>query len=134
MKAIDDKTTTLLVKLNRLTSLGNINWIAEPPPRVIVRRANGRIPLFLHTVYKGRQFGLFQQRYQSYDDERDRFYWGERTVLVILDKDDNVLWEIANNSSALLDLFETARRKVIDVDRIIDDLINDADEDSLGHP
>lgn len=129
----DDKTTTLLVKLNRLTSLGKINWTVEPPPRAIVRGIDDRIPVFLRALYKGRSLGLFQQRYQTYDGERDRFFWSERVVLAILDSDDNVLWEVANNSSALNDLFDTVRRKVADVDSIIDDLINDTDEDS-GHP
>ncbi|GAB3467166.1 hypothetical protein GCM10027321_34300 [Massilia terrae] len=133
----DDKTTTLIVKLNRLTSLGEINWRVEPPPRTIVRRIDDHIPVFLRTLYKDRQLGLFQQRYQTYDDERDRFYWSERVVLAILDSNDEVLLEIANNSSALNDLFDTVRRKVADVDSIIDDLISDADEDSdhpLSHP
>lgn len=125
----DDKTTALLVKLNRLTSLGKINWTVGPPPRTIVRGTDDHIPIYMAAIYKGREFGLFQQRYQSYDGERDRFYWSERVVLAILDQDENVLWEIANNSSALHDLFETVRRKVAGVDGIIDDLINDAEDE-----
>jgi len=121
----DDKTITLLVKLNRLTSLGKINWRAEPPPRSIIRGTDDHIPIYMSAIYKGRTFGLFLQRYQSYDGEHDRLYWSERIVLAIIDQEENVLWEIENSSSALHDLFETVRRKVARVDDIIDDLIND---------
>jgi hypothetical protein len=125
----DEKITTLLVKLNRLTSLEKINWTVEPPPRSIVRGTDDHIPIYMSAFYKGRVFGLFLQRYQSFDGDHERLYWSERVVLAILDHDDNLLWEIANNSSALFDLFETVRRKVAGVDDIIDDLINDDDED-----
>jgi hypothetical protein len=132
----DDKTTTLLVKLNRLTSLGKINWAVERPPTAIVRGTDDHIPIFMSAFYKGKMFGIFPQRYQSYDGEHERFYWSERLVLAILDEDENIVWEIANNSSALYDLFETVRRKVAGVDDIIDDLINDDDDESdeTGRP
>lgn len=125
----DEKITTLLVKLNKLTSLGKISWTVEPPPRSIIRGTDNHVPIYMSAIYKGRVFGLFLQRYQSFDGDHERLYWSEQVVLAILDGEQNLLWEYATNSSALYDLFETARRKVAGVDGIIDDLINDDEYD-----
>lgn len=123
----DEKITNLLVKLNKLTSLGQLQWEVQDPPRTIARGTDDFIPLFLTTTYKGQRFGLFQQRYQWYDGEHDRFSWSEQLVLAILDNQDRMLWE-THQSSALHDLFETARKKVSNVDKLIDDLLEDGDK------
>ncbi|WP_208279767.1 hypothetical protein [Massilia oculi] len=125
----DEKTTTLLVKLNKLTSLNKINWTVEKPPHSIAKGTDDHIPLYISAFYKDKVFGIFQQRYQSYDGDHERFYWSERVVLAILDHEDNLLWEVDGNYSALYDLFETVRRKVARVDDIIGDLINDDDDE-----
>lgn len=124
----DDKVTALLVKLNRLTSLDQLVWRTEEAPRPLSRGTDDYIPFFLAAHYRGKRFGLYQQRYQSYDGERDRFYWNEKLVLAILDFEGRVLWETSRQYSALHDLFETARRKVANVDGIIDDLLSDDGE------
>lgn len=123
----DDKIIALLVKLNRLTSLGQIRWEVHDAPRQLLRGTDDYIPFFLFTRYRGQSFGLYQQRYQSYDGERDRFYWNERVILAILDDEGRALWETTHEYSALIDLFETARRKVANVDGIIDDLLKEGD-------
>lgn len=124
----EDKITTLLVKLNRLTSQEALHWNLEEAPRPLSRGTDDYIPFFMAAQYKGQRFGLYQQRYQSYDGDRDRFYWNERLVLAILDFDGRALWETQRQYSALNDLFETARRKVANVDGIIDDLLEDDGE------
>lgn len=123
----DDKITALLVKLNRLTSLEQIKWKVEDAPTRLLRGTDDYIPFFLLTRYKETLFGLYQYRYQSYDGERDRLYWNERLVLAMMDAGGRVLWETTQPYSALSDLFETARRKVADVDGVIDDLLRDDD-------
>lgn len=128
MLETDEKITALLVKLNRLTSLNKLHWAVQEPPRPILRGTDDYIPFFMGVTYKGQRFGLYQQRYQSYDGERDRFYWNERVVLVILDFEGRVLWETSRQYSALSDLFETARRKVANVDEILNNLLTDEDE------
>lgn len=128
MVETDEKITALLVKLNRLTSLDELRWAVQEPPRPILRGTDDHIPLFMAVTYKGQRFGLYQQRYQSYDGERDRFYWNERVVLSILDFEGRVLWETSRQYSALGDLFETARRKVANVDGILDNLLSDEGE------
>lgn len=123
----DEKLTTLLVKLNRLTSLEKIQWDVTDAPRAIARGTDDHIPLFLTTTYKGQKFALYQQRYQSFDGDRERFYWNERLVLAILDEMDRAIWEASNQQSALYDLFETARKKVANIDEVIDELLDDDD-------
>lgn len=121
----DDKITALIVKLNKLTSLEQLAWHVEDAPRSILRGTDDFVPLYMTAQYKGQRFGLYQHRYQSYDGDHDRFYWSERVVLVILDREDRVLWESPRSSSALYDLFETVRKKVSDIDGILDDLLSD---------
>lgn len=127
MQDSDEKTTALLVKLNKLTSLGQLQWHVEDVPHTIARGTDDYIPVFMTATYKGSRFGLFQQRYQTYDGDHERYYWSDRIVLVILDFDGRVLWETSKYSSALSDLFETVRRKISDIDGILDTLLNDSD-------
>lgn len=123
----DEKITNLLVKLNKLTSFDHIKWEVTDPPRSIARGTDDYIPLFFTATYKNQRFGLFQQRYQSFDGDRERHYWSERLVLAIIDIEGRVLWETPYQSSALFDLFETARKKVANIDDIINDLLVDDD-------
>ncbi len=124
----DDKITALIVKLNKLTSLEKLTWHVEDTPRSILRGTDDVVPIYLAAEYKGQQFGLYQLRSQLYDGERDKFYWTEKVVLVILDEDERVLWETPHASSALYDLFETVRKEVSNIDGILDGLLAE-DED-----
>lgn len=121
----DEKITAFLVQLNKLTSLGRMQWEVTEVPASILRGTDDCIPVFMAVTYKGKRFGLFQQRYQLYDGNHDRHYWIDRILFVILSYDDKVLWATTTHSSALNDLFETVRRKVADVDGVIDEILSD---------
>lgn len=121
----EEKITALIIKLNKLTSLGQLDWHVEDAPRSILRGTDDYVPLYMSARYKGQRFGLYQHRYQSYDGEHDKFYWSESVVLVILDPEDRVLWESSQSSSALYDLFDTVRKEVSNIDGILDDLLSD---------
>jgi hypothetical protein len=123
----DPKTIELLVKLNRLTSTGKIQWSLRDPPASLIAGTNDVIPLYMECLFKGQRFALFQQRYEAYDPDRDRMYWAEREVFAILDAGRRVLWEGYSFGSALSDLFTTARRKVADIDAILGNLLDDDD-------
>lgn len=125
----EEKVTTLIVKLNKLTSLGQIEWEVQSTPRAILRGTDDCIPLFMATSYKGKKFGLFEHRYQAYDGEHERYYWTNKIVLAILDVEDRVLWETPSQSPALFDLFETARKKVSKIDGLLDELLEDDSDD-----
>lgn len=121
----EEKVTALIVKLNKLSSLGQIKWEVRDAPRAFLRGTDDYIPLFMSTSYKGQRFGLFENRYQAYDGEHERLYWTNRIVLAILDWEDRALWETNSQTPALFDLFETARKKVSNIDGLLDELLDD---------
>lgn len=124
----DERMTALLVKLNKLTSMDKLVWHPATPPAAITRGTDQHVSAFMTATYRDARFGIFQQRYQSYDGQRERFYWSERVVLTILDAQGNVLWELSNNSPALVDLFDKVRSKVAGVDRILDELLSEEED------
>lgn len=124
----NEKAVNLIVKLNKLTALGELEWHTADAPRTITRGTDDFIPLYITARYKGQRFGLYQHRHQLYDGERDKLYWTERIVLIIIDSFDRVLWEYTNNTSALHDLFENVRTKISNIDTIIDDLLSDSSD------
>lgn len=126
----EKKITNLIIKLNKLTSLEQLEWEVQDAPRAILRGTDDYIPLFMVTSYKGQKFGLYEHRYQAYDGEHERFYWTNKIVLAILDKEERALWETPTQSPALFDLFETARKKVSNIDGILDNLLKD-DSDEI---
>ena len=121
------KTSTARRLLLALALFGP-HFLRAEPPRTVAGGTDDFIPFFISARYKNQEFALYQQRYQSYDGDRDRFYWSERIAFAILDHEGRVLWEMPRYSSALVDLFETARRKVANVEGIIDDLLSDNGE------
>ena len=124
----DDRLTTLLVKLNRLTSIGKLTWETQAPPDSILRGTDDQVPLYVVAYFKGQEFGLYERRYRLYDGENDRFYWSQEVVLALLDIDGRAVWQTSSTSSALIDLFETVRRKVSNVDAVIDRLLAEDDD------
>ncbi len=124
----EEKVTAIIIKLNKLSSLDQITWDVRDAPRAILRGTDDYIPLFMSTYYKGQRFGLFEYRYQDYDGEHERFFWSNRIVLAILDREDRALWETNSQTPALLDLFETARKKVSNIDGLLDELLDDEDD------
>lgn len=124
----DDRITSLIVKLNKQTSLEQLEWEVHDAPRAILRGTDDYIPIFMSCTYKGKRFGLYEHRYQAYDGEHERFYWTNRIVLAILDREDRVLWETPSQIPALFDLFETVRKRVSNIDGILDELLDDDDE------
>ncbi|OQS40804.1 hypothetical protein [Chromobacterium haemolyticum] len=123
--SLDEKMTTLIVKLNKLTSQKKIFWYVKEPPRTILRGTDDHIPLFMMAKYKDQYFAIYQHRYQDFSVEFENFYWSEKIVLAIIDIDGHVLWEVREETSALYDLFETVRRQISKIDSVIEDLLAD---------
>lgn len=130
MNSNENTTTRLVVTLNRLTSQDKIKWIQQSPVSIVLRGTDDAIPIYLATTYKGKHFALFQQRYQNYDGDHDRFYWSDRVVLALLDTfERSIVWETTTPYAALADLFETARHKVADIDGVLKDLLEGGEEE-----
>jgi hypothetical protein len=119
------RVTDLLVKLNKLTSKGAIEWAVADPPRALLRGTDDHIPFFAETTYKGRNFAVYENRYQNFNVDLEALYWTESLVLCLLDDENRVLWKYDRPSPALRDLFDTVRRKVSKIDSLIDDLLSD---------
>lgn len=121
----NEKAVSLIVKLNKLTSTDQIKWHFEDPPREILRGTDNVIPIFMVTSYKNQKFALYIERFQTYDGDRDRFFWNERITLSMIDLFGRVIWETSEYYSALLDLYETARSKTANIDGIFNDILGD---------
>lgn len=118
----------LIVKLNRLTSLGKIEWHVEDAPESVVLGTDSIVPLFMRAEYKEQRFGLYICRYRWYDGDNDKNYWTEKSVVAIIDQVDRVLWESEFQTSALRDLMENARSQVAGVDNIINGILDENDD------
>jgi hypothetical protein len=140
-----DKITNLIVKLNKNTSQGKILWRVSSPPGSLTKGTQAVFPLFFRTEYKGQNFALYQCRslepepltleeftrptfLSSFIRPAPKKNWEERIILAMLDNEGRVLWEGDAQQSALSDLFDTVRRKVSNIDAILDAILSDDDE------
>lgn len=117
----DEKSLQLVIQLNRLTSLGEIDWDVRQPPASITAGTDSVVPFYLEANYKGRRYGLYQIRWRAYDGEHDTMYWTESVCLVVLDLSGRVLWEVTG-VAPLWDLLSTARGRIINIDDLLNDL------------
>lgn len=140
---LNEKLTALIVKLNKLTLQGKLTWKIKEPPRLMIQGTDSHIPFYVVTEYQGQSFALYQCR--SLEQEQPSYqssllslpafarppltnYWDERVILALIDKQGRVLWEEESQQSALSDLLETVRRKVSNIDNVIDALLSDDEE------
>ncbi|MCC5044726.1 MULTISPECIES: hypothetical protein [Xanthomonas] len=126
--SIDSKALSLIVTLNRMTATGKISWEISDPPRSLVRGTDDIVPLYFTCTYKGQHLGLFERRFKEFSGEFEELYWTSSIVLAIIDLEDRVVWEVSDNYSAMRDLFETVKRRMANVDKLLDDLLSGPDE------
>lgn len=124
----EKKTSDLISELTKLTSKGQIDWTSSDPPDVLTHGSNDVYPLYFQTTYRDQKIAVAQRRYQSYDGDRDRFYWNEEINLFFLDYRDKIAWQTDSPYTALNILFETVREQAADVDGIFDRLLEENDE------
>ena len=124
------KVLALISMLTKLTSEGKLRWEVTSPPANIVSGTDDVVALYFETKYKNQRIALFERRYQQYSGEHDQLYWTDRITLSFLDEVHRNLWEHAEPSAPLMNLFESVRRSVANVDGLIDDLLSSDKEDS----
>lgn len=117
-----DKITLLAVELNKLTSKNQISWEAITPPPFLTEASDDFIPILYRCLYKSKQLALFIRRYKHFYDEHD-YYWNERVVFAILNRESRIIWESPEASQALRDLYETVSNQSAGVDDLLDDLL-----------
>ena len=119
----DDKTTKLLVELNKLTSSKVIKWEAIEPDKNFNKGSEDIIPIIYRCEYKGKTLALYNKRYKHYYDEHD-YNWSDRITFAILSESGKVIWENPVPSLALRDLFEAVTLQSSGLDDLFDDLLN----------
>lgn len=123
------KYIKLISKLNRLTKEKKLNWKKSNAPFALMGGHNTVSIDFYHTYYAHTYLGIGEIRFEDYSDYHDRSYWNQKIVWALLDKFDEVRYELPG-VEGLSNLLETIRYSTADVEKTIDHLI-DAPEDDL---
>ncbi|CAH6813480.1 hypothetical protein HQK29_17230 [Vibrio vulnificus] len=121
--SVDEKAIKLITKLNRETSMGEVKWSVETPPKALTTATESQVFVYFEAEYKGKIVALFERKSKYFYDEHD-FYWSESQVFAVLDRQQRILLEFDKNSPALDDLMTTVREKVADLDGLLDDLLD----------
>lgn len=127
----ENRITKLITTLDRATIAGYVKWKAEQPARSLVHGTDDIVPMFFQAEYKGRLFAVYERRTREYDGERDLFYWTSNNYFAILDAVGNVVFETAH-SMALHSLRNTISAQVADVDKLLEDLLENTDDDPFA--
>lgn len=120
----ENKTAQLITKLIRETAKGNVQWEVKDTPRSLKNETEQWVHLYLQAEYKGKLLGVYDLRSKHFTDV-DEYYWYESIGFCIVDTRGRVVWESNEHSTALLDLFNTAREQASGIDDILDDLLSD---------
>jgi len=124
----DKEIIQVITKLNRLTQEGKIQWKRMKPPANLITGTDVKIFDFYGTKYKGRNIGLYEERYQGYDD--DFFYgtyWTDRLVLAFFSENWGKEWEFPK-STGIYELLTSIKYEVADVDTFMDEILKDSDD------
>lgn len=124
-----DKYTKLVAKFNRLTKEKKINWKKTKPPFALKAGVDDVWIDFYSAWYADTHIGIGETRFQNYSDDYDKFYWSQKIVWVLLDDNGELEYEFGH-AEGLMNLLETIRRTLSDVDSKIDHLINAPDEEA----
>ena len=130
-KPTDTKITSVIVKINQLTSQEKIDWEIEKPPASLIEGSDAVVPIFMRAAYNGKYIALYQRRFQAKDlylgysnglDKAEK-YWVEKIVFALMDSQRNILWSTSTPESALRDLLDTVKAKIANVDQFFDDIL-----------
>ncbi|MWT70550.1 hypothetical protein [Escherichia coli] len=119
----NDKTTKLIVSLNKLTVQKMINWMAIDAPENLVNGTQDIIQVVFHTKYKEKDFVIYSRKYRYYFDEHE-WSWAEGLVLAIVTPSYKTLWETFEQTQALRDLFNSVSKQASGFNDIVEDLLN----------
>ena len=125
--ATDKEIIKVITKLNRLTQEGKIKWERREPPPSLVTGTDSKIFDFFATNYKGRNIGLFEERYQGWDE--DYFhgaYWTDRLVLAFFSTAWEKEWEFPK-SPGIYELLTSIKYQVAEVETFMNDFLKEDD-------
>lgn len=69
------------------------------------------------------RFGLYERRHEEYSGELEKFHWANNVSLALVDRDDRVVWEAGEGSSAIHDPMNAVERRAANLDQVIDNLL-----------
>lgn len=125
--AADKEIIKVVTKLNRLTQEDKIKWERKEPPSSLITATEATIFDFYATEYKGKNMGLFEERYQDWDEEFfQRTYWTDRIVLAFFSENWEKEWEFPK-STGVYALLASVRYQVAGVEEIINVFLEDDD-------
>jgi hypothetical protein len=121
----DKDTIQVITKLNRLTQEGKLKWERMQPPASLTSGTDSKVFDFYGTRYKGRNIGLYEERYQAFDDEYfHRSYWTDKEVLAFFSDEWQKEWEFPIGAG-VLELLTSVKYQIAGVDSFISDLLED---------
>lgn len=124
----DNEIIQVITKLNRLTQEGKIHWERMEPPAYLTTGTDVKILDFYGTEYKGRNIGIYEERYQDYDDVFGHgIYWTDRLVLAFFSEKWGQEWEFPK-STGIYELLTSIKYEVADVDTFMDEILKDGDD------
>lgn len=116
------KTIQLITKLIRETSENQITWNTRTPPKALIAATEDQVHTFFQTYYKNKTVSIFERKSKYFFDENE-FYWTSSIVFAVFDLEENLLWEFSENTPVLIDLFNTVRAQITDIDSLLNDLL-----------
>ncbi|MGU1815657.1 hypothetical protein ACSEP3_06775 [Pseudomonas aeruginosa] len=118
-----DKIEKLMMLVLRGTSEGAVKWVSTKAPDSLTRATEDFISVYLEAEYKGRILAVYEVRSKYYRDE-DEWSWTSGVKFAVV-REGVVVYETSSYSPALRQLFAAARHNAADVDKMLEDLLDD---------
>ena len=118
-----EKTTKLVVALNRETVEKKLKWSALDAPDTLTLGNEDVIHIIYWTDYKASRFIVYNRKYKHYYDEFE-WSWSEGPVIAIVTEDFKVLWESYEQTQALRDLYYNVTKQASGYNDILDELLS----------
>ncbi len=122
--ASDNEMIAIVSKLNRLTQEGKLIWESRDVPKALTIATDDMIVSFYGATYKGRNLGIYDERYESYNSDFDRCFWSTRLVLAFFSKEWRKEWEFPQ-TPGVGELFQSVQYQVADIGGTISDFLED---------
>ena len=120
---LQDKSDKTIQKLLALTQDHLIKWRKITDTRSITFGTNDVVDLAYQAEYKGSNFVIYEDRYQTMD-ELERTYWDSQVNVDLVDDDGVLIWRLPRNT-AMRDLLEAVRIRAGNVEEKLDDFLKD---------
>lgn len=131
----ENKFDQAVLKIFKLTHLGEIEWAKATPPKSIVEGIDWVFPLYFEAKYQSRKLGLFRERVRltgtaarsasvlAKMTDSEVLQSTEIDRLVLLDQDGELAYSFPH-SRVIRDLLDAVRYKTSGVDQFLDELLN----------